>query len=113
ETRARENPACGAWACTRRETPKLRPSQFPTLAPAERSVARRQGQFGGRALNRLAGVFEHLAHQHNLLAGLLPLLLLDTFAHAGQSLHAVAGVEARRVNLIFVPGPIRQSLIRS
>src|ERR1700683_3213527 len=46
---------------------------------------------GGRRLNFLAGVFEHLAHAHHLLLRQFPLLFFDALANAGQRLHAVAG----------------------
>src|SRR4051812_34590107 len=43
----------------------------------------------------LGGVLvDHLSHDADLRAGLVPLPLLDRLPHAGQRLHAVAGVEA-------------------
>src|SRR4051812_25752759 len=46
-----------------------------------------------------------------LLGGLLPVVLLDGLAHAGNGLHAVARVEAGRVNLVLEPRAARQSRI--
>src|ERR1700722_9594988 len=58
---------------------------------------------GGGRLDFLPGIFEHLAHPHGLLLSQLPLLLFDALANAGQSLHAVTGVEPRRINQVTIP----------
>ena len=44
---------------------------------------------------------------------LRPVALLDRLAHAGQRLDAVAGVEARRVDLVREPRPARQAVRRA
>src|SRR4029077_19081889 len=40
----------------------------------------------------------------DLFVGFLPALLLDRLAHAGDGLDSVAGVKARRINHVPVPG---------
>src|SRR5437588_2174025 len=65
---------------------------------------RRAVYFGGGALNRGGD-------DDDLRVGLLPVVLLDGLAHAGQRLDAVARIEAGRVNLVPEPGAARQARV--
>ena len=60
-------------------------------------------------LNLPRVVLDHLRHDLDLLVRFLPVLLLDGLAHAGQSLDAVARVEAGRVDLMAEPRAPRQT----
>ena len=71
-------------------------------APHRAERIRRAAQVRGQAIDRFR-------RRRRLLRELLPLALLDRFAHARQRLHAVAGVEARRVDLMREPRPPRQA----
>src|SRR5437588_8407115 len=83
-------------------------SSMPTLAAKILSAALQEGRravyLGGGALNRGGD-------DGDLLASLLPVVLLDGLAHAGQRLDAVARVEAGRVNLVLEPGAARQARV--
>ena len=57
---------------------------------------------GGVALQRGGDI-------ENFLFGLGPFAFFDGFAHPWQSLYAIAGVEARRINLMAIPRPAGQS----
>src|SRR5256885_10713442 len=71
---------------------------------------------GRRLLQLLGGTIDHVRHGLERLAGrpdlrvaLRPVFLLDRLAHAGKGLHAVARVEAGRIDRVAVPRPARQS----
>src|SRR3989440_4043221 len=74
----------------------------PTLLALQKG--RRAVYLGGDVLNRSGD-------DDDLLAGLLPVVLLDGLARAGQRLDAVARVEAGRVNLVLEPGTARQARV--
>src|SRR4051794_28249157 len=61
-----------------------------------------------RAVYLGGGAREHVGRDAYLLGGLLPVVLLYGLAHAGYRLHAVARVEAGRVDLMLEPGAARQ-----
>src|SRR5438270_14010084 len=60
-------------------------------------------------INQCGLALEHSAHARRLLVGLLPVLLLNGFAHAGIGFHVIDGIDAGRVDHVLVPGPSRQS----
>src|SRR5258705_709364 len=64
-----------------------------------------------RGTLHLGGIcLEDVGDALDLLIRFRPSALLDGFANAGKGLHAVAGVEARRVYLMAIPGTARQAL---
>src|SRR5262249_8663776 len=63
------------------------------------------------AIDILRVLEEHVGDDAHLLLGLLPVPLLERLAHAGQRLHAIAGVEAGRIDLVHEPWPARQPLL--
>src|SRR5437764_4764944 len=81
---------------------------MPALTSNSLSASLQEGRravyLGGDVLNRVGG-------DDDLLARLLPVVLLDGLAHAGQRLDAVARVEAGRVNLVLEPGAARQARV--
>src|SRR5438128_5425637 len=81
--------------------PRPLPPAYVSL-PFEQS--RRRINLRGQRLYGGDGVFR-------LRLDITPLLLLDGFTHARNRLHAIACVEARRVDLVLEPGAARQALL--
>ena len=69
-------------------------------------------EFSRSALDGFAGVLEDLASPRDLFIDQLPLFLLDAFPHARQGLHPVAGIKARSVDLVFIPGAVGQPIAK-
>src|SRR5438445_13317082 len=65
-------------------------------------------QLLGRTIDHVGHGLERLAGRSDLRGALRPDFLLDRLAHAGKGLHAVARVEAGRIDRVAVPGPARQ-----
>src|SRR5437588_13116840 len=72
-----------------------------TLAPAFNLRRRR--------INQRGLALKHSAHACGLFIGLLPALLLNGFAHAGNGFNVIAGLDAGGVDHVLVPGAPRQS----
>jgi hypothetical protein len=81
-------------------------------ARAPRPLLHRLTQFRGRALDRFAGVLQHFSDFGDLFVGQFPGLLLDAFAHGGERLDAIAGIETGGVDLVFEPRPIGQAFVQ-
>src|SRR5439155_16960516 len=56
-----------------------------------------------------SGIFERLRNHGNLLARLIPIVLLDGLADTRKCFHAVTRVEAGSVDLMLEPGPSRKA----
>jgi len=68
-------------------------------------------QLLGCVLDDVGFMLKHLADGLCSLFRLRPFLLLDRFANRRNRLHAISGVGARRVYLVFEPWTLGQALL--
>src|SRR5438874_8605572 len=98
----------------------LNRSRTPEGSPPCRSIAcsgvvasissrRRLFQLPGRTLDHVRRGLERLAGGLDLRVALGPVFLLDRLAHAWKCFHAVARVEAGRIDRVTIPRPAWQS----
>src|SRR5262245_1162706 len=83
-----------------------------TVLPRTLRGDRRALEARGGRVDRRRGATNALGETSRLPLGFRPRALLDGFAHARQRLHAVSGVEPRRVQQVLVPVAPRESLGR-
>ena len=67
-------------------------------------------EFRGCGRNQFRFVLQYLPDNHNRRVGLFPLLELDRLADSRDGFDSITGIEARRINLVLEPRPIRQAL---
>src|SRR6266478_4253417 len=98
------------WLSCTTGCPFLRNSSHMTanvMASLRGSLCR--GELGCGGGNERGLIAQNAGDYNDSFIRLFPLLLLDGFAHGGHGFHRVAGVEARRVELMLKPRPIRQA----
>src|SRR5947209_8867796 len=80
---------------------------FSTALPLLVLLSSRTLEYVRRAINLCRETVERICDNHHFVVSLFPVALLYGFAHARQSLDAVASVKAWRVNLVLEPGATR------
>ena len=76
------------------------------------ALLHRAGEFRRRSLDGFAGTLQDFAYFDNLFAGQLPILLLNALAHRRPSLHVIAGIEARGLDLVLEPWAVGETLVQ-
>src|ERR1700676_5251403 len=84
----------------------MRAGQAP---PLQRDELMRCSEFSGSVGDQRRFILQAFRDDYNTFIGLFPFLLLDGFTHIGHRFCRVAGIEARRIELMAVPFSVWQA----
>src|ERR1700685_1489161 len=102
-TWARAWPMCVAWKNATRPCKVFRASAY-----AEAGARLHPRQIARRFVDHLVHLRQALLHHLLFLLRKRPVLRVHGFPNARQRLHSVAGVKARRIDLVLVPRAVRE-----